>query len=134
MRHISHWSIVCGLLAMNFLSLSYAGGQLDKDTLETLINGNTVEGKWVKWGTTYKMYFDPSGNYKRIDSLDNKTGAKWFVDSDGTLRLVGRKDRYRTVKQRGDGGYDVYSPGGELLWTMDKFSSGDIYKLFKKHE
>jgi hypothetical protein len=133
MRHISKWIIVCGLLAMNVLNLSYAGGQLDKDTLETLIKGNTAEGQWVKWGTTYKMYFDPSGKYKRIDSLDNKTGAKWFVDSDGTLRLVGRKDRYRTVKQREDGGYDVYSPGGELLWTMDKFTTGDTYKLFKKH-
>jgi len=133
MNHISRWAIVCGFLAMNLVGLSFAGDELDKATLETLIKGNTAEGKRIKWETTYKMYFDPSGKFKRIDSLNNKEGGEWHVESDGTLRMVGRKEKYRTVKQRGDGGYDVYNVRGQVIWTMDKVTPGDPYNLIRKY-
>jgi hypothetical protein len=132
MYHISRWAIVCGLLAMAFLGQSFAAEQLDKGTLETLIKGNTVEGKKIKWKTTYKMYFDPSGKFWRIDSLDNKERGKWSVENDGTLRMTGRKERDRTVKQRSDGGYDVYNVRGQVIWTMDKVTPGNPYNLEPK--
>ena len=131
MNHISRWAIVCSFLAMNLLGLSFAGEQLDKNTLETLIKGNTVEGKLIKWETTYKMYFAPSGTFRRIDSLNNKTGGEWYVESDGTLHMIGRKEKYRMVKQRSDGGYDVYSPRDQVIWTFEKVSPGNPYNLGK---
>jgi hypothetical protein len=132
MNHISRRVIICGLLAMNLLGLSYAAEQLDKDTLETLIKGNTVEGRKIKWKTTYRMYFDPSGKFQRIDSLNNKEGGEWHVERDGKLRMTGRKEKYRTVKQRSDGGYDVYNRRGQVIWTMDKVSPGNPYNLIPK--
>ena len=132
MNHISRWAIVCGLLAMNLLGLSFAGEQLDKGTLETLVKGNTVEGKKIKWKTTYKMYFDPSGKFARTDSLNNKEGGEWQIESDGTLRMIGRKENNRTVKQRSDGGYDVYNARGQVIWTIDKVVQGNPYNLIPK--
>ncbi len=129
MNHISRWTIVCCLLAMTLSGLSFAGGQLDKGTLETLIKGNSVEGKRIKWKTTYKMYFEPSGMFRRIDSLNNKESGEWEIESDGTLCMIGRKKRCRAVKQRGDGGYDVYNRRDEVVWTMDKVTSGNPYNL-----
>ena len=43
--------------------------------------------------------------------------------------MSGRKDRYRTVKQRKDGGYDVYNKAGKVVWTMDKLVPGNPYNL-----
>lgn len=132
MNNVSRWAIVCGLLAMNLVALSFAGEKLDKDTLETLIKGNTVEGKKIKWKSTYKMYLDPSGEFRRIDSNNNNEGGVWRVESDGTLCMTGRKENCRAIKQRSDGGYDVYSDRGQVVWTMDKFSPGDPYNLMPK--
>lgn len=129
MNHISRWVIIFGFLVITLPAMSIAAEQLDQQALETLIKGNTAEGKLVKWKTTYKMYFDPSGRFKRLDSLDNKMGGEWHVEKDGTLRMVGRKEKYRTVKQRADGGHDVYGVNGKLVWTMDKLTPGNPYKL-----
>ena len=129
MNHILRWVIVFGFMAMSLPGLSFAVEQLDKQTLETLIKGNTVEGRNLKWKTTYKMYFAPSGRFKRIDSLDTRYGGEWYVERDGMLRMVGRKEKYRTVKQRSDGGYDVYGVSGNLIWTMDKVIPGNPYNL-----
>lgn len=132
MKRISLWAIIFGLLAMNLSGMSFAGDQLDKDTLETLIKGNSAEGRKIQWKTTYKMYFDPSGKFWRIDSLNNKESGKWYVESDGKLRMVGRKERLRTVKQRDDGGYDVYNNRGQVIWTMDKVSPGNPFHLIPR--
>lgn len=132
MNHILHWSIVFSLLAMNLSGLSFAAEQLDKATLETLIKGNSVEGKKIKWKTTYKMHFVPSGKYSRIDSLNNEERGEWRIESDGMLCMTGlrrEKERCRTVKQRSDGGYDVYNVRGQVIWTMDKVSPGNPFSL-----
>jgi len=134
MNHISRWTIVCGFLAMNLLGLSFAGEQVEKGALETLIKGNTVEGKKIKWKTTYKMYFDSSGKFSRIDSLNNKESGEWSVECDGTLCLSKNvhKEKCRTVKQRSDGGHDVYNVRRQVIWTMDKVTSGNPYNLIPK--
>jgi hypothetical protein len=122
-------SLIIGFLLMLLSGWAYADKQLDKETLEALIKGNTVEGKRVKWKTTYKMYFDPSGKYRRIDSLNNKEGGDWRVEKDGKLTMIGRKEHNRIVKQRSDGGYDVYNKSGQVVWTMDKITPGNPYDL-----
>lgn len=132
MNPILRWSIVFSLLAMNFSGLSFAAEQLDKATLETLIKGNSVEGKKIRWKTTYKMHFDPSGKFSRIDSLNNEERGAWRIESDGALCMTGlrrEKERCRTVKQRSDGGYDVYNVRGQVIWTMDKVSPGNPFSL-----
>ena len=132
MNRILHWSIIFGFLFMNLLGLSFAGEQLGKDNLETLIKGNSVEGKKIKWKTTYKTYFDPSGKFKRIDSLNNKESGEWRVESDGKLCMIGRKENCFTVKQRSDGGYDVHNTVDEVTWTIDKVFPGNQYNLVQK--
>lgn len=132
MNHILRWSIVFSLLAMSLSGLSYAAEQLDNGALETLIKGNTVEGKRIKWKTTYKMYFDPAGRFTRIDSLNNEERGEWRIETDGTLCMIGHRrerEKCRTVKQRNDGGYDVYNVRGQVIWTMDKVSPGNPFSL-----
>jgi len=129
MKHISLRVIVFSFLSMILPGLSLAGEQLDKHSLETLIKGNTIEGNNLKWKTTFRMYFDPTGRFKRKDSLGNKNGGEWFIEQNGSLRMIGRKEKYRTVKQRSDGGYDVYGVSGNLIWTMDKIIPGNPYNF-----
>jgi len=129
MNRNMHINLIIGFLLMSLFGWAYADDQLDKATLETVIKGNTVEGKKIKWKTTYKMYFDPSGKYRRIDSLNNKEGGDWRVEKDGKLTMIGRKEKHRIVKQRGDGGYDVYNTSGQVVWTMDKVIPGNPYEL-----
>ncbi|MEJ2657248.1 MAG: hypothetical protein P8012_08615 [Desulfobacterales bacterium] len=129
MNHIWRWAIVCGFLAMNISGPSFADVRLDKSALETLIKGNTVEGRNIKWKTTYRMYFDPTGRFWRIDSRYNKEKGEWHVEKNGTLRMSGRKVNYRKVKQRSGGGYDVYGDRGTVIWTIDKVTPGNPYHL-----
>lgn len=106
-----------------------ADEQIDQESLEKLLTGNTVEGRKIKWDTTYRMYFDPSGRFRRIDSLNNKEGGEWRVESNGRLCMVGRKEHCRTIRQRKDGGLDAYNMQGQLVWTMDKVIPGNPYEL-----
>ena len=133
MKHISRLAIICGFLAINLLGVSFAGEPLGKDALETLIKGNTIEGKKVKWDTTYKMYFDASGKFIRTDSLNNKDRGEWRIESDGSLCIIRGKEKCRIIKQRSDGGgYDLYNLLGKLLLTIDKVSPGNPYNLAPK--
>jgi len=129
MNNTSRSILVFTFLALIFPGLSLSGEQLNKDSLEKLIKGNSAEGKKITWNTTYKMYFDPSGKFSRIDSLNNKEGGEWKVENDGTLVMSGRKEKRRTVSQRSDGGYDVHNRAGDVIWTMDKITSGNPYNL-----
>ncbi len=121
--------MLSGLLALSLSGGVLADGQLDKETLETLIKGNTIEGMILKWKSSYKTYFDPSGKYGRIDSKNNKEGGVWKVEKDGSLTMVGRKEKRRIIKQRDDGGYDVYNHKGQVTWTIDKITPGNPYNL-----
>ena len=105
MKNTAYPLIIGFCLLLTFgAGLALANEPLGKEALETAIKGNTVEGRFLKWKTTFKMYYDPSGKFRRIDSLNNKEGGSWSIDAKGVLLMSGRKDRYRTVKQRDDGG------------------------------
>ena len=45
MKHSLRLLMVCGFLVLNGVSLSFADGKLGKEALESLIKGNSVEGK-----------------------------------------------------------------------------------------
>ena len=103
-------------------------GKLDGDEIKKLLLGNTAEGKFAKWGTTHKTYFDPTGKLRRIDNLNNKESGFWAIDNEGHLCIeIGRR-KCNTVKRRPDGGYDVYR-AGELRHTYDKIVKGNPYNL-----
>jgi len=129
MKHISRWAVICCFLAMNLLGQSFAGDHLDKSTLEKLIKGNTLEGTKTISKATYKMYFEPTGEFTRTDSRKNEVAGDWYIENDGTLCTTVNKRKCRTVKQRKDGGYDVYNAGNVLVRTIDKVSPGDPYNL-----
>lgn len=124
---------VLSILALLSLTLgtglAHADEQLGKEALETLIKGNTVEGTKLNWKTTYKMYFDPNGRFTRIDSLNNKEKGAWSIDEKGILLMSGRKNNYRIVKKRSDGGHDLCDKTGKPLLTMDKVVPGNPYNL-----
>jgi hypothetical protein len=125
-------TMLCVLIAMTLPALALADEQLDQAAVENLISSNTVEGKKLKWGTTYRTYFDPSGKFHRIDSLNNKEGGEWYIQDNGRLCMVGRKERCRIIKQRNDGGYDVFNRQGQQIWTIDKVIPGYPYDLKPK--
>lgn len=129
MKHVARYAVVCGLLSMSVSYSSFAGEKVSSDSLESALKGNTVEGRKLKWKTTYKMYLDPSGRMGRVDSLDNVEAGEWRVDSDGALCIQVRKNRCRVVEQRDDGGYDVFNQRGQKIWTMDTISPGNPYGL-----
>ena len=129
MNYILRWSILFIFLAINAIGVAVADEKLDKATLETLIKGNSAEGKNLVWNITYKMYFDPTGRFRRIDSRGNREGGDWEIEKDGTLFMMGNKNRRRTVKQRSDGGYNVYNRRGDIIWTMEKVTPGNAYNL-----
>jgi hypothetical protein len=121
--------IIYGVILIASSGLVFANDQLDKEALETLIKGNTIEGTKIKWKSTYKTYFDETGKFKRIDSKNNEEGGAWKVEGNGMLVMTGRKEKKRIVKQREDGGYDVYNQRGQVIWTIDKVTSGNPYNL-----
>lgn len=132
MNTVTRWAVVLGLLVMSLSGLSFAAGDMDKASLEQLIKGNTVEGTRIKWKTTYKMFFDASGKYSRIDSRNNEEHGKWKVQKDGSLLMIDNKrekENVRIVKKREDGGYDMYNQNGVVILTMDKVSPGNPYNL-----
>jgi len=131
MKHLKYVAIIFGFFAMSLTGLSFAGEHLDKDTLETLIKGNTVEGVRVAWKTSYKMYFDSSGKFKRIDSNNTTDKGEWEVKKDGSLCIIKGKTKCRWANKRSDGGYEVTNLLDKLLWTITKVSPGDPYGLWK---
>lgn len=122
--------VLATVLAIGPSGLVLADKPIDRDTFEAAIRGNTVEGRKIQWDTTYKMYFEPSGKYFRIDSLNNKEKGKWSVAKNGDLVMEGRKKpKSRAVTQRDDGGYDIHNDRDQVIWTIDKIVPGDPHGL-----
>ncbi len=119
------------VLLVNLLvpGILFAEEAVDGETIKKVLAGNTVEGKLVKWGTTFKMYFTENGYFKRVDSLNNKESGEWEINSQSKLCILLNKKRCRIVKKRDDGGYNVYSNAGELKMTFDKVLPGDPHNL-----
>ena len=108
--------------------MAIAETKVTAEELKTLLSGNTTEGKNIRWETTNKMYFEATGEIRRIDSLNNKQKGEWYVDETGELCIKLRKNRCNEVFKREDGGYNVY-PRDKLRFTIDKITPGNPYKL-----
>jgi len=98
------------------------------EELKTLLSGNTVEGKYLKWDTTHKMYFEATGKIRRIDSLNNKQSGDWYIDSNDLLCISMKRERCNEVTKRDDGGYNV-SRKGSVKFTFDKILPGNPHGL-----
>lgn len=102
--------------------------RLKSAEIKTLLTGNTAEGKYIKWKTTHKMFFDASGKIRRTDSRNNNEKGSWSVNDQDELCINVRKRRCNEVMKRDDGGYNVYR-NKRLLFTFDKILPGNPYKL-----
>lgn len=121
--------ILSGIVTLIFASSLPADTRVEKDELKALISGKTLEGKWITWQTTYKMYLDPSGELRRIYGSGNKEEGRWWVNKKGKLCFEIEDKACRRVKQRGDGGYNLYNRQKELKQTIEKIANGNIYNM-----
>ncbi len=75
------------MVAISFLaasSLAFAGydGALPKDEVETLLSGNTYQGKHSVKGFDVDLYIDPAGTV--IEKRGSKIySGKWHTDNEG---------------------------------------------------
>jgi hypothetical protein len=113
---------------MGFCHAAFAETDVSGEDLKTLLSGNTVEGKYIKWDTTHKMYFEATGKIRRIDSKNKKEKGEWYINGSGELCISMRKEHCNYVMKRDDGGYNVYR-SGTLKFTFDKIVSGNPYNL-----
>lgn len=118
--------ITTGLVG--FGSTAMAETKISGDEIKMLLSGNTAEGKYIKWKTTHKMYFEATGKLRRIDSLNNKEIGEWYINKSGQLCFIVRKDRCNDVMKRDDDGYNIYRRG-TFKFTFDKILPGNPHNL-----
>lgn len=125
--------LVKGLLVISLMFIIstsvFADKRVEKEELEALITGKTLEGKWIKWNTTYKMYLDPSGEFRRIAGTATKDEGRWWVNKKGKLCFEKNQKACRRVKKRDDGDYNLYNKKKELMQTIEKIVDGNPHKL-----
>jgi hypothetical protein len=120
-----------GVIVLVLTNTTYADKRVNKDKLEKLISGNTLEGKWFRWETNYRMYLDPSGDFIRVygDEFGSSETGRWFINKKDKLCFEIANTACRRVKQRGDGGYNLYGAKKVLKQTIEKITEGNHYKL-----
>lgn len=124
-------SILAGaiLFILALTNITFAGPQaLNKDEVEKLIKGNTVEGVDTKWNKKMIWFFNESGKLKKLDDRGQKAKADWNIDSRGYLCITekGKKlEKCEQVFPHEGGGYAV--PGRN--WQWDKITAGNPNKL-----
>lgn len=116
-------------LALLFSAGALADNKVGKQELTALVSGKTVEGNWVVWKTTYKMYLDSSGKMYRHWGKTSTEKGEWFVNEQGKLCFVVNTTKCRRVKRRNDGGFNLYNKEQQLVQTIEKIQDGDIYHL-----
>jgi len=122
--------ILVGLIGFGTAPSESAETRVSGDELQTLLSGNTGEGKFIKWDTTYKAYFEATGRMFRIDSLNNRERPQWYINKEGELCIKGKhKENCHEVKKREDGGYNLYL-SNDLKWTIDKIVPGNPNNLY----
>lgn len=128
-----HYLLLASLALIVFANPVYAETRVGKDALINLISGKTVEGKWMLWDSNYRMYVNPSGDFKRVygkgDKLTNNFNGSWSVNKKGKLCFEVNNKVCRRVKQHEDGGYNLYNKKKVLKQTIEKITDGNPYNL-----
>ena len=112
-------------LSLCMVSISNAEEKLDQDEAVKMLTGNTIEGKIVKWDTTYTMFLHPSGKLVRLDSRGNVEKGNWRINNKGKFCIDLGSEKCRTIKKRDDGGLNLYNGSGDLKLTIDKIVPGN---------
>jgi hypothetical protein len=130
----NHRSIVALLASVLMLALSAAiraAEPLEKEQMQRLVAGKTVEGRNVYWKKGMIWFFHESGMVKKRDEYGNFGKGKWHVDNKGRLctefKLV--EETCLAAVPRSDGGYDLYAEDGVHHWTFERFSPGNPHRL-----
>ena len=100
--------------------------------LRVVVNGNTVEGRNVKSHSTYTAYFHPSGRLARQTAKQKLERGSWRVADGEKLCVTTTSEECYDVRRRGEGEYDLTTPQGELLFTIDKVILGNPNKFDAK--
>ena len=123
------YAVACGLLLFFSMGLSHAEENIDYFDVKVAFTGNTMEGKIIKRDTNYKMYLHPSGKLIRHDNKDNLEKGMWHINSKDELCLTFDSKECHSVKQRGDGRFDLYNQNDELELTIVKVTLGNPDKM-----
>lgn len=115
----------CCLVLLGTAGLARAEYELSKQQALKLLSGNTVEGKIIKWNTTYKMYLHPGGKLVRLDSRGNVEKGMWRISNQGKFCIEFHWEKCRIMKKREDGGLNFYNNAGKLKFTVDKVIPGN---------
>ena len=120
-------SILCSVFAF---STPVFGDVLDQKAAEQLLKGNTAEGVQPKYKRAFKIYFDPSGTYRRLDDLNNRESGSWNVDKRGYLcmSLVSGTEKCRSIESIGDGAY-ILKYEGKKSHKLKKIIPGNPNNL-----
>ena len=103
---------------------------LDKATVEKLFHGNTLEGEDFKFKRKIKVFFDPGGNYKKVDDLNNKDTGHWYVEADGKLCLgLTAGANCRQVQPGKQEGFYLLIKDGKKSVRISKIHPGNPFNL-----
>lgn len=107
-------SVLTALLAYSAMAVAEV---LDKTAAEQLVKGNTAYAKDFKYKRNFKLYFDPSGQYKRVDELNNTESGSWNIDNRGELCMsfVSGLEKCRAIDSIGEGQYILMFKGSKSV-------------------
>jgi hypothetical protein len=133
MKHKYKLIFLVGFALVFLVNPLFAGQRVDGDELKSLITGKTLEGRWILWASSYRVYLDPDGSFSRVFGKGGKFGendsGRWWVNKKGKLCYEVRNKACRRVKRRSDGGYNLFNKKKVLKQTIEKITDGNPYKL-----
>ena len=133
MRYTYKAPLLIGLFLVFATNSLIAETKVSGDELRSLISGKTLEGKWLLWDSNYRMYMDPSGEFRRLygkgTELTNEFNGTWTINKKGKLCYEVKNMACRRVKKRDDGGYNLYNKKKELKQNIKKITDGNPYNL-----
>ena len=122
-------SVVGGLVLLFCAGLSYAEDSVSRKELRMAIAGNTIEGRIVASGATYRLYFHPLGNWFGDNGSGQIDTGRWKIDQQEALCIGPGADYCLKVKKRAEGQYNLLDRQGELAMTVDRVVIGNPDRL-----
>ncbi len=116
-------------------SSSVQAGKLNRQEVESLISGNTLEGSNLNHQEKMTWYFKKSGKIKKLDEHGNSGKGKWRIDDRGFLCVKFKRggERCRVIVAKEYGGYKVIGTAhpeeGKLIWQINRVLPGNVNDL-----